>query len=187
MGSANLDPINNPQAWDTITVAGVSSPGVCQLGEFKRAHEWDIKRGKGSDGATITFTGRPPAKGSFKLLFWTANHFTLWKQFVPLLKYDPTKKAPQPVDIYHPALDDLNITSVVAESIGTIQHEGNQLYSVTVELLEYFPAPAKSAVSTPTSSTTTNSTTATPGKSPDPVADAQQKQIAALLTEASKP
>ena len=186
MGSANLDPITNPQAWDTITVAGITSP-ICQIGEFKRAHEWDVKRGKGSDGATITFTGRPPAKGSVKFLLWTPAHFTLWQQFVPLFKYDPTKKAPQPVDVYHPALDDIQLKSVVTESIGTIQHEGNQLYSVTVEFLEYFPAPPKSAVSTPTYSAASHTTSATPGKTPDPVADAQQAQIANLLTEASKP
>jgi hypothetical protein len=62
------------------------------------------------------------------------------------------------------------------------------MYTVTVDLLEYSPPPKASAVSTPGGS---KSTAGIPGSIPgtptDPVADAQQKEIAALLKTASEP
>jgi len=144
--SGAVNPLDHAQEWDVIRIGQAVSPGVCEVGEFKRAAEWDVKKGKGSLGATITFVGRPPAKGSIKFLLWDPQHFDDWDRFRPLLKYDPTKKAVQAVDIYHPSLADLNLNSVVTESIGGIVHEGKQLYSITVEFLEYFPPPKASAL-----------------------------------------
>ena len=184
--SVVLDPITNPQAWDVVKLGQSTSPGVCELSGFKRGHEWDIKKGKGTVGSTITFVARPPAKGSIKFKLWTAAHFDAWATFVALLKYDPTKKAVQAVDIYHPSLADIDITSVVTENIGIIVHEGDGLYSRTVDFIEYFPAPNVSAVSTPTTSQTTQDYTV-PGEVAQDVPDAQQREIAALLQEATAP
>lgn len=186
MSSGSINPIDNPQAWDTVTIGQVQSPGVCKVTGFKRQNEWDIKKGKGTLGATTTYVGKPPAKGSITFQLWTAFHFAEWDEFRPLLKYDPTKKAVQAVDIYHPSLADIDLNSVIVENIGAIEHEGQQLYTITVDFIEYFPAPKKSAVGTPTSSSTTQKGT-TPGSPPDPIADAQQKEIAALLKKASEP
>lgn len=183
MSSGGLDPINNAQAWDVVYIAGQPSPGIAKVGEFKRAAEWDVKKGKGSLGATVTYVGRPPAKGSITFKLWTAAHFTAWDTFRPLFKYDPTKQAAQAVDIYHPSLADIDVLSVVCESIGNIVHEGDQLYSITIELLEYLPPPKVSAVSTPT----TAQAGPPPPNTPPAVQDAQQQEIAALLQQASQP
>ncbi len=184
--SDQLDPINNPQDWDVIYVAQTPSPGVCKLGEWKRAFEWDVKKGKGTLGATVTFVGRPPAKGSITFYLWLPEHFSDWKTFRDLLKFDPTKQTVQAIDMFHPSLGDIGIHSVVTESIGNIVHEGQQLYSITVEFLEYFAPPKAAAVGTPTGSTSTTATGA-PGSPPDPVADAQQKEIGQLLAKATQP
>jgi hypothetical protein len=145
-----------------------------------------VKKGKGTYGATVTFVGRPPAKGSVKFYLWTPLHFTQWASFRPLLKYDPTKKKVQAVDVYYPSLADIDIRSVVVESIGNIVKEAPGLYSITVELLEYFPAPKKSAVSTPTQSQATQDGT-TVGKQPPAAQDAQQAEIAELMKQAAAP
>lgn len=152
MTDAALDPITNAAAWDAVEVGGVEAPGICILSGWKRAHEWDQKKGKGGLGATITFVQRPPAKGSIEFLLWLPSHFVEWKEFRQQFKYDPTKQEPQAVDIYHPSLDDIGIHSVVCEDIGAIIHKGKGKYSITVALLEYFPPPPKSAVGTPTQS-----------------------------------
>lgn len=186
MSSGAINPIDYPQDWDVVRIGQAISPGICKVGEFKRAHEWDVKKGKGTLGATVTFVARPPAKGSITFKLWTSAHFTAWDSFRPLLQYDPTKKSVQAVDIYHPSLADIGLTSVVTESIGNIVHEGDQLYSITVEFLEYFPPPKGSAVSTPTGSRSTQSNT-TPGAPADPVADAQQKEIGELMKQAAAP
>jgi hypothetical protein len=189
MASGALDPINNPQAWDTIQIGQQTSPGVAQVGEWKRAHEWDVKKGKGTLGGTVTFVGRPPAKGPIKFLLWTPTHFQAWDTFRPLLKFDPTKQAVQAVDIFHPVLADIDVTSVVTESIGNIVYEGQGLYSITVEFLEYFPPPRTSAVGTPTGSQSNVGTKpiTNPGAPADPIGDAQQQQIAQLLNQAAQP
>jgi hypothetical protein len=171
-----------------VRIAGVVSPGVCEISEAKRGFEFDVKKGKGAFGATATFVGRPPARLTLKFSFWQASQFAAWDQYRPLFKYDPTKKAIQAIDIYHPSLADIDITSVVCEEIGAIVHEGSGLFTVTVKLLEYFPPPKKSAVSTPSGSQSTNPNPgATPGQQQPSAQDAQQQQIQNLLQQAQQP
>ena len=79
MSSGSINPIDNPSDWDVVRVGQTVSPGLCKVGEFKRAHEFDVKKGKGTIGGTITFVGRPPAKGSIVFQLWTSGHFTSWE------------------------------------------------------------------------------------------------------------
>lgn len=183
MSSGALDPITHSQAWDVIRVGQATSPGLAIPGEIKRKNQWDVKKGKGTLGSTTTFVGRPPGEVSVEFLLWLPSHFVQWDAFRPLLKYDPTKKTVQAIDVYHPSWADVDFKSVVTESIGSIIHKGKGLYSCTVEWLEYFPAAKRSAVSTPAGSKTTQSGT-TPGTQPDPIGDAQQREIAALGKQA---
>ncbi len=180
------NPIDDPQSWDTVTMAGIVCPGICKIGEFKTKREWDIKKGKGVFGATITFIGRPPSTGSITFYLWTSDHFNQWATFRDLFKFDPTKKDVKAIDIYHPSLVDIDMTSFVCEGIGAVKHEGQGLYSITVDLLEYFPAAKKSAIGTPSGSTG-GKPQGGGGASLDPIADAQQKEIADLLAKAQQP
>lgn len=184
--SGEVNPLENPQSWDEFIVGQAIGPGRCEVKGFKRSNEWDLKKGKGTVGATATYVGKPPAKGTVTFYLWTKEHFTAWDIFRKLLKYDPTKKSVQAIDIYYPSLADIDVNSVIVEDIGAIEHEGKQLYSIVLSLIEYFPSPKKSAVGTPSGSTSTQAGT-TPGTPPDPVADAQQREIAALLKKASEP
>lgn len=180
-----LNPIDNPQSWDTVRIGQVTSPGICEIGDWKQKPEWDVKRGKGVLGATITFVGRAPARGTITFKLWTSAHFVAWDSFRPLFKYNPAKKAVQAIDIFHPSLADIELNSVVCEGIGSAKHMGGGLYTIDVDLLEYFPPPKASAVGTPSGSTSGKSTAG--GKSTDPIADAQQAEIASLLKQANSP
>lgn len=184
--SGGIDPFSFPDIWDTVLVSGVKSPGLCKLSNWKRAHEWDVKKGKGTLGAIVTFVGRPPAKGSIEFRLWTAQHFVDWDVFRALLKFDPSKKTIQAIPLYHPALADLEISQVVTENIGAIEHQGQGLYTISVDLIEYFPPPKRSAVGTPTGSKKRQDPNA-PGTQTDPVSDALQKQIATLMQQAQTP
>lgn len=151
--SATRDPFTNPGAWDVALIAGVPTPGIIPQGgiDFDREHKWDVKTGKGIDGATETYTGKPPAEGKLTLQFWTPEHFVAWDAFSALLlTYDATKQAPTPATIYHPSLVPLRISAVVVKKIGNVKHVGHKLYEVKVELLEYLIPPSGSSVSTPT-------------------------------------
>jgi hypothetical protein len=182
------NPIDFPEDYDIVQVDGEENPGIIAPGGisgFKRETEWDVKKGKGTKGGTTTLSQLPPAKGSIKFLLWTNFHFFQWDtSFRSKFKYDPAKKTKNAVDIYHPILDGVGVHSVVTESIGAVTYEGKGLWSITVELLEYLPAPPQSITSTPNGSTSNGKANAS-GKSDDPIADAQQAEIKKLLGEAN--
>ncbi len=187
----NLNPIDNPQDYDYCEVDGVENEGIIAPGGvsgFKRETEWEVKKGKGTKGGSATLVQMPPAKGSIKFLLWRKDHFEHWDStFRKAFKYDPTKKTKNAVDIFHPILAKQDIHSVVTESIGPETPEGQGLWSITVELLEYLPPPKKTVTSSPTGSTSKGATNSTTGTADDPIADAQQKEIAKLLAEAQAP
>lgn len=185
------DPFSDPQSYDVVTIDGLENPGIIAPGGitgFKREAEWDVKKGKGTKGGTMTLSQLPPSKGSIKFLLWSKFHVDAWDQlYRQRFRYDPTKKTKQAVDIYHPSLQKLDIHSVVTESISLETPEGKGLWSITVDLLEYLPPPKKTVTSTPSGSTSNKNKAGATGKSDDPIADAQQAEIARLLAQADPP
>ncbi len=190
-----LNPFLNPQAEDFVTIAGVSSPGVIPPGGIsgaKRTYKYDVKTGKGTAGSTTTFVGKPPSPFTIKFVFWEEAQFDAWIAFLPLLKYDPTKKgkAAQAYDVFHPVLAELDIKSVVTTDIAGREHDGAGLYTVAVEFLEYAQASKASVVSTPKGSKSapaerTGTTVAgePPGEKPDDELKKLQKEADALAKQ----
>jgi hypothetical protein len=74
-----------------------------------------IKKEKGAKGSTVTLNEYPPVEGSITFKLWTPEHFTEWAEFRANFKYDPTKKPIGAVDIYHPSLAEIGVTSVVCK------------------------------------------------------------------------
>ncbi len=182
----SFDPIQYPNDEDNFYIGGVSSPGIAILSGFDRVYGWETKKGKGVKGSTSTLNEFPPCEGSVELLLWEIAHFEAWDEFRPLLKYDPTKKAVNALDWYHPSTEDVELRSVVCKKIGRRVHKGQGLYSITIEFLEYNPPPKQSAVKTPGGSKTDGKGDGK-GGSGDPVADAKQAEIQRLLNEAKQP
>ena len=148
-----ISPLLDSASWDVIQVGGVTCPGMIVWEEVpERGYEWDKKKGKGTKGETKTFVQMPASSGKVKFLAWTSDHFAAWDSFLPLFKYDPTKKTVQAIEIYHPCCADIELHSVVTEKMGGWKHEGKGLFSRTWLFGEYFPAGATSATSTPSGS-----------------------------------
>ena len=145
-----VNPIDNPQAWDSCVLAGNTTPGRCDVKGFKRTNEYDVKAGKGTKGATETLKQQPPAKGTITFYAWRADQFAAWDLILPLIKYDPLKdKSKQAFDIYHPALADIEMTSALPpENLGIWEHDGGQMYHRDIEFLEYTEAPNANISST---------------------------------------
>lgn len=182
---ASLDPILNPSAWDVVKIGGDLSPGLCKLSGFKREFGWQIKKGKGAKGSTVTLNEYPPVEGTITFQLWEPEHWDQWENFGAHFAYDPTKKPIAALEIYHPSLDDIGIRTVVCKSIGAVEHMGNGLYQIVVTLIEYNPPPKAAAVATPDHAEDKPQKPA--GNPPDPIAAAQQKEISRLLDEASQP
>jgi hypothetical protein len=186
-GSSLLDPITNAPAWHVLLVAGQPSPGIVVGVEgFDRETGWDVKKGKGAKGAQLTLTNDPPASGRFVFHAWLPFHFTQWAAFIPLLSYSPGKEAPQAVSIYYPSLADIDINSIVVKKISPLRHIGKGKYERVIEMIEWTPPPKASIVASPSKAIETNAGQSA-GPQPDPIADAQQREIARLLAIAQKP
>jgi hypothetical protein len=191
-------PLQYPQEWDVINIGGVDSPGVCVVGKTKRHNVFDVKRGKGVKGATITYEGDEPASFDVTFTLWRdpkvtsptdPDDFANWEAFVPLLRYDPSKKTMQAVDIYHPSLVPIDINRVLCEDIGNIVHVGDLKYEVEVRFLEYRPPPPVDVTTTPAGSkATVKKPDADPAAEPeDPAIQKAQNDIAGLSVTAWDP
>jgi hypothetical protein len=147
-----VDPFVSASVWHVVQIQDIVSPGYCTLSGFKRSFGWEIKKGKGAKGSTVTLNEYPPSEGTITFKLWTPEHLLQWREFRDIWNYDPTKKPIKAVDIFHPVLADLGISQVVCKTIGMLDYKGKGLYEVTIELIEYNPPPKKPAVSTPASS-----------------------------------
>lgn len=181
-----FDPIRYPQEEDIFRIGGVASPGISTFSGFERVYGWEVKKGKGVKGSTVTLNEFPPVEGQVEIQLWLPEHFDAWNAFRPLLKYDPTKKTSTALDWYQQSTEDIELKSVVCKGFSPRVHKGKGLYVVTVKFIEYNPPPKKSAVATPNGSKGGTSS-GTPGASSDPIADAKQAEIARLLKQANQP
>jgi hypothetical protein len=183
------DPISASDAWDTYTLNGYAVPGVIAVDGirgFDREYKWDLKHGKGQQGAVSTLTGQPLARGSITSWLWTPAHFEKWEEFAAtVLTYFAGKtQITDAAAIIHPALQLNNVNSVVVGKIGVIRHVGKKLYSVAVEYIEWSPPPPATIVNTPMKSAPV-SVAALPGDPPPAVAAAQADYFAASAAHAA--
>lgn len=188
MALSLLNPIQDSQAFDVITIAGKVSPGKIEISDPTRSYSWDIKVGKGAFGSTTTFTGRVPAEFSVTFTLWKKDHFDAWEAFVEKLRYNPTKIRYNPetlwvsgvdaVDIFHPILVNLEIYSVVVKKITGLTHKGKGVWQAKIDFLEWFPPPKLSVIATPVGSTPLE------GLPPNPAINQRQNQLTQLQNQA---
>lgn len=175
------NPLVNPDDFNRVIIASsIVSPGIAALsGGAERPYWWDVRYAMGLQGAVIMYWGWKLSESvKFTFKFWEAQQIAeFYSTFLPALKYDVTKKRPTPVSIYHPVLAANDIVSVVTKSIGPLVDAGQQLWTVTVEFLEYRLPKRQNLARTP-DTVNTNKPTAL---------DAQDKEIAKLLAMAALP
>ena len=208
-GPSPTDPTIN--SWLYFRLLGSVSPGTIARGGvkgFKRETGWDIKKGKGTAGATLTLKDRPPCEGSITLQLvgpggmyafgrtaaiggagdqsnqgaQFSNDFSEWDQFVAnVLSINPLiQQGLGGLAIYYPGLASIGLTAVVVKHYTGLEHVGKGLYHATIEMIEYGPPPAKSVVQTPASLSPDNPGDGSTAPAPqDPRIAALQQAIAA--------
>lgn len=142
MPQLTADPIVDPGEWDILNAAGINNPGVFVLGCADRNYKWDVKDAPGVQGAILTYRGWRPTdgiKGTF--LFWEPGQVEqFYTQYLPIFALDALKVNPKPVSVYHPSLRSNDITALVCKKIGQLVGTPQQLWSVTLEWIEFRPA-----------------------------------------------
>lgn len=137
------NPIDNPELYDVVIVAGEASPGVCKITGHDRKIGWDIKAGSGQSGATTTLKDVPPVEFTLTLKLVTYEDFADWPAFQALIESTVAGATPRALDIYHPDLAANDISSVVKATVGGMIHDGLGGATVAIKLLEYKPPKSK--------------------------------------------
>ena len=143
-----MNPIDDSDLYDAITLGGFRSPGQVTLSGHDRNEKWDVKDGKGQGGATTTHQGEQVAQftASFYLVKDDAqgiDDFAAWEVFVQVIKSTVVGKSPTALDIYHPDLAANDIKAVCKASIGGMVHDGKGGATVAVKFIEYRPPKKK--------------------------------------------
>lgn len=148
-------PFEAPELYYRCKIGGVDNPGVIARGSpsgWGILSEYDVKKGKGADGATITDTGDPPPTGKIKFLLWrhgvndtgnpdpsVPNDFDDWNKYVLMLR--GARRNKQALDIVHPIINQCEVRSIVIKEIGQMTEEGGGLWSVELDCLKWVPQP----------------------------------------------
>lgn len=186
-----LNPYRNADGWDVLILAGLESPGICKLTVPSRETGWDQQQGKdGAPGESVQ-NGTKGAEIQCEFYLWEdpanpdLDMFAEWETFRETILKLPVKKAqPKALDIYHPALEGKNITSVVVKSWGNPQPDGLGGGTAKVVFLEYLPSKPKGAGGKPKGSKANEK-----GDPPDPNADvkAELDEATQEFNEPAKP
>lgn len=162
-------PFETPELYESIVLAGTTSPGRVTLSGHDREIGWDVKKGSGQAGATTTRTSEDPI--AFTCTFYLVQDIASgiddqaeWEDFETLIWSTVDGETPQPLDIYHPHLASRNITSVVLKKMGGAVDDDKGGRTIAVQFLEYRPPKPKGG--TPKGSATKPK--GAQGKAPDP-------------------
>lgn len=156
-------PREAPNAHDYLLVGvkGGAAPGIVRSIDVKRAHDIDIKKASGSDGATPTTNGEKPVDVDIVLELWDdpsdPERSAWWIEYLTyfLDSLFPEGRAPTPRDVGHPKLALHRIKSLFFCEWDGPKELGYAHWQVALKAANYKPPPKvpRSATSTPKTST----------------------------------
>jgi hypothetical protein len=170
------NPVTNPKLYDCIILAGVKSPGVCKFNGLPQVDEgWTKQEPKGNDGGETTRKGRGLLEFGVTLKLIKdpstgRDDFAQWPAFREVLKTPIKKNDQRALDIYHPILEGLDISSVVVAKWGPGEPmpDASNTGLVQIDFLQYSP-PKKTSGGKPKGSKGPGQ--GGDGAAPDPNAD----------------
>jgi hypothetical protein len=91
-----MSAVTNPEIYDVIVLAGVTSPGKVTLSGHDKVVKWDVKEGQGLNGASTTLKSQPPVE--FTCSFYLADEAdkAAWPAFRALIESTLTTKKTNP-------------------------------------------------------------------------------------------
>lgn len=131
-------PISNPEAWDTLTIGGLSFSGGFEFSGEVLKRKLDHRHSAGRDGARIRDRGYDLAEIKLSLRCYQTLHFEQLGALVALLfprGADPAQRAAYACA--HPALAIAGITEVYAKVMDTLHQTSPGLWETTIDLVEY--------------------------------------------------
>jgi hypothetical protein len=122
--------------WDSLFLGGTTWPGVAIV-EPEVSRSIDVAK-QANLPPTLTDKGYNPGKVKVQLVMWNLGQWEDFQEVIPNFHPRKANGLRYPLDILHPATSVLGIDTVYLEKIST-KHPSDQVYTVTLELLEWFP------------------------------------------------
>lgn len=144
------NPIDDEELYDVLILGGLASPGKVTLSGHDRKIGWDVKKGPGQSGASMTRTSEDPVSFTATIDLADQDDFDAWDEYKALIDATVSGKTPKALDCYHPDLAEQGIKSVVKDTTQGTQHDGMGGQRKVVKLIEY--KPPKPAGGTPSGS-----------------------------------
>jgi hypothetical protein len=128
--------------WDALVIAGLVTPGIATV-TARRNTRLQKNESPGTDGETLNMLGLRAAEIQVTIRLLTQGDLDAWEVLVPSLQATPGKPRPDPVSVYHPALDMLNIHALYVEDLGIPEARtpGGAL-EVKISFVEHLPTKA---------------------------------------------
>jgi hypothetical protein len=152
-----MNPVDNPEAYNSILLAGERSPGFVVLSGHERVQKWDVKESKKNSGASTTHQGE--AVGTFTATFTLVrdaisgiDEITEWESYQTLIESTVKGSEKKALTVYHPDLARNGFTSVVLGKMGGMTHDKGGGATIAVLFQEYFPPKANKGTGTPSGS-----------------------------------
>lgn len=174
-----------PKGFDFMYAAGVKSPGVMRAREVAREYVWDLKQAPGAAGENMTFKGIKNVVTTLEFLLLGDPQIEEWESWIALWDFDPTKKAPSPVVVYHPLLEERGVFFMSAKKIWAPSQSrpGDNLWVAKIEAIEWKPPPSANVAKSPstvTAGANSSGTSAEQAAGGPPAETARQREIREL-------
>lgn len=141
----SFEPLTQPV--DHILLAGHRSPGIAVVTGAAASRQWDERKGFARSGARVVYKGNGLAKFTVTLQLFSAEDWKDWHAWRPLVQRTPAGERARAKDIWHPILEDLEVSSAVVEEVGQpVQNEAGD-WSIAIKFIEYrAPMPALTGI-----------------------------------------
>lgn len=132
-----FDPTANPI--DYILLANRRSPGLATVAGANSPRRIDIRRGFALSGSRPVFRGIALAHPIVTFRLYTAEDWSDWHDWRPLVQRPPRGERARAQDIWHPILEDQLISAVLTEDVGQPVETGPGEWSIAIKFVEYRP------------------------------------------------
>lgn len=129
------DPVTNPV--DYILLSNQRSPGLAEVSAANSPRRWDERAGFALSGSRVVFRGIGLSRPIVTLRLYTPQDWADWHVWKVLLMRPPIGERAHALDIWHPFLEDLGVTSVVVEDVLQPRQTADGEWSIDIKFIEY--------------------------------------------------
>lgn len=115
-------PIDNPTAWDSITIDGVDTPGHCTLSDGKRKTKIDEQVSPMQSGSFSVTRGLELVNVDYKIRVWTTEQFNALQALAAQLAKAQESRPPRQLRLVDIAVAHLKMKGAEVAWLGAIEN-----------------------------------------------------------------